>query len=47
MAQSNVFSNGCMSPLFVLGHSFRERDRIELSPESLAPYQQDFLPVSL
>jgi hypothetical protein len=47
MVKSNVVSNGCMSSLFVLGHSFRERDRIELSPESLDPYQKDFLPVSI
>jgi hypothetical protein len=40
-------SNGCMSSLFVLGPSFRESHRIELSPESLDPYQKDFLPVSI
>jgi hypothetical protein len=39
MAKSNVFSNGYMSSKFVLGYSFRESDRIKLSPKSLDPYQ--------
>jgi hypothetical protein len=47
MAKSNVVSNGSMSSKFVWGYSFRERDRIELSPESLDPYQKDCLPVSI
>jgi hypothetical protein len=47
MAKSNIFSNGCMSSLFVLGHAFRESDGIELSPESLDPYHKDYLPVSI
>jgi hypothetical protein len=47
MAKSNVFSNGCMSSLFGLGHSFRESNRKELSPESLDPYHKDFLPVCI
>jgi hypothetical protein len=47
MAKSNVFANGCLSSLFGLGPSVRERARIELSPESLDPYQKDFLPVSI
>jgi hypothetical protein len=46
MATSNVFSNGCMLSLFVLGHCFRESDRLELANESLDPYHKDFLAVS-
>jgi hypothetical protein len=47
MAKSNIFSNSCLSSLFVLGHSFRESDHIELLPESLDPYHKDFLLVSI
>jgi hypothetical protein len=47
MAKSNVFSNGYMSSKFVLGYSFRESDRIKLSPENLDPYHTGFLPVSI